>query len=183
MLVSIFDKWNIMSEIDIANDKALLKQPSLFPIITTDKVRYYDGDPIIISGYVTYPNPSLPVQLQVFDSKGDLAGIAQSKIQSDGKFSVILNAGGPKWESSGQYEIRAQHDDHIFSINFEYEKNIQSIGITSSDTMNLQEENKRLRQQVSSLHIQVQTLEDKIDNLNQIIQEQINVIYQWVTAR
>jgi hypothetical protein len=154
-----------------------------FPVIKTNNVYYSDGDDIIISGSIANYDVGFPVQMQILDSKGDMVDVMQSQALSDGTIHVSFKAGGPKWTINGQYEIRAQYDNHVFSTYFDYQKNAESIGNVSSDTMSMQEENKILQQQVSSLRLQVQTLENKIDNLNQIIQEQVKVIYQWVVTR
>jgi len=153
-----------------------------FPVIKTNNVYYSDDDEIIVSGSIANYDVGFPVQIQILDSKGNMIHVMQPKPLSDGTFHVSFKAGGPKWAISGQYEIRAQYDDHVFSTYFDYQKDAESIGNASSN-MSMQEENKRLQQQVSSLRLQVQTLENKIDNLNQIIQEQVKVIYQWVVTR
>ena len=152
-----------------------------FPIIKTNNVYYSDGDDIIISGSITDYDVGFPVQMQILDSKGNMVDVMQSQALSDGTIHVSFKAGGPKWTISGQYEIRAQYENYVFSTYFDYQKDAESIEKTSN--MSMQEENKILQQQVSSLRLQVQTLENKIDNLNQIIQEQVKVIYQWVVTR
>ena len=151
-----------------------------FPVIKTNNVYYSDDDEIIVSGSIANYDVGFPVQIQILDSKGNMVYVMQPKPLSDGTIHVSFKAGGPKWAISGQYEIRAQYDDHVFSTYFDYQKDA-SMENTSNKSM--QEENKILQQQVSSLRLQVQALENKIDNLNQIIQEQVKVIYQWVVTR
>jgi len=47
----------------------------------------------------------------------------------------------------------------------------------------LEAENQNLKNKVSILEQTIQDLENQINNLNQIIMEQIKVIYEWVISR
>ena len=73
--------------------------------INTHQSVYYEGDLVIISGFVSY-DPELPsVTIQILNpAKSDFAGIAFALVQPDGSFiSDTIRTGGVKWSSDGTY--------------------------------------------------------------------------------
>lgn len=52
-----------------------------------------------------------------------------------------------------------------------------------SENLNLRLENKQLKNQINQQDLLIQSLQEKITDLNMIIQEQIKVIYDWVIAK
>ena len=81
--------------------------------INTNQSVYYEGDLVIISGFVSY-DPELPsITIQILNPvKSDFAGIAFALVQSDGSFiSDTIRTGGVKWSSDGTYTIKVTYDE------------------------------------------------------------------------
>ena len=88
--------------------------------VSTDKSSYNDGDTIKISGNVgtLNENYNVAVTLFILDPIGDIMTVDQLLTDSSGAFSKVINAGGPLWELTGDYEIRAQYGTQKTSITF-----------------------------------------------------------------
>ena len=81
--------------------------------INTNQSVYYEGDLVIISGFVSY-DPELPsITIQILNpTKSDFAGIAFALVQPDGSFiSDTIRTGGVKWSSDGTYTIKVTYDE------------------------------------------------------------------------
>ena len=77
---------------------------------STDKLTYYDGDTLKISGTVNY-DPAIPsVILQIITPGGTgLAGIGTVLPKTDGSFSSTFHVGGPTWSDDGTYTIKVSY--------------------------------------------------------------------------
>ena len=78
--------------------------------VGTDYPGYADGTEVNISGKVRdsslLKNPT-PVVLMVLNPDGGIVTIAQVNLDSNNKYSVSMVAGGPLWNTSGEYTVKA----------------------------------------------------------------------------
>jgi len=80
--------------------------------VSTDRTSYSSGNIIRISGNVGTLNENYEVKvtLMILDPEGNIVTISSLLTDSSGAFSKTINAGGPLWELTGYYEVRAQYD-------------------------------------------------------------------------
>ena len=116
---------------------------------STDKLTYYDGDTLKISGTVNY-DPAIPsVILQIITPGGTgLAGIGTALPKSDGSFSSTFHVGGPTWSDDGTYTIKVSYGGNTEKT-FSYQKssvNSKNNAPTDADNSNeLFTENPKMR--------------------------------------
>jgi len=76
--------------------------------IETDKMTYYEGDIITITGYVEKVVADQPIILQVFFEQ-NLKEVDQVNVTKEGKFAKILRASGQMWKNEGVVIIKASY--------------------------------------------------------------------------
>ncbi len=74
--------------------------------ITTDKLVYYDGDTILVSGIISTELPVTSISVVVFDPASSTF-VAPAMPNTDGSFSVSIHVCGPLWTSYGNYPIQS----------------------------------------------------------------------------
>ena len=104
-------------------DKPRIVQPiSNSPDLTsfsvdTDANSYSNKDIISISGFS--PNTG-NVELSIVNSDGTIIWTEQVKIKNNGQFSTLLIAGGPGWNESGTFTLKATSDTDVESKTFSF---------------------------------------------------------------
>lgn len=91
--------------------------PSKSFSIDTDSSSYQKKDIISISGKSTSTGT---VNLSIENQDGVLIWSEQVKTKSDGRFSTLTIAGGPGWEKSGTFTLKAQNDSETQSKTFSF---------------------------------------------------------------
>ena len=85
--------------------------------IQTDLSTYQKGDIISISGV---SDTSGKINLSIENQEGQLVWSEQISVKSDGKFSTLAIAGGPGWDKSGTFTLKAENhletETKIFSF-------------------------------------------------------------------
>jgi hypothetical protein len=74
--------------------------------IQTDLSTYQKGDIISISGV---SDTSGKINLSIENQEGQLVWSEQISVKSDGKFSTLAIAGGPGWDKSGTFTLKAEN--------------------------------------------------------------------------
>jgi predicted secreted protein with PEFG-CTERM motif len=104
--------------------------------VETDDVVYEEGDPILISGYISTIIGETQVTLQIF-LDGKLIEIAQLQVAKDGNFSHILLAQGPMWQTEGIYVVKVSYGDgHSAETNFNFSSQMDLIETTDNEVVN-----------------------------------------------
>lgn len=85
--------------------------------IETDSDSYKTKDIISISGKSDISNV---VNLSIEKQDGTLVWTEKLKTKSDGRFSTLAIAGGPGWEKSGTFTLKAQSDSETESKTFSF---------------------------------------------------------------
>ena len=85
--------------------------------IETDSDSYQTKDIISISG--KFKNSGV-INLSIEKQDGTLVWTEQLKTKSDGRFSTLAIAGGPGWEESGTFTLKAQNDSQTESKKFSF---------------------------------------------------------------
>ena len=104
-------------------DKPRIVQPiSNSPDLTsfsvdTDANSYSNKDIISISG--VSPNTG-SVEISIVNSDGTVIWTEQVKIKNSGQFSTLIIAGGPGWEKSGTFTLKATSDSDVESKTFSF---------------------------------------------------------------
>jgi len=87
--------------------------------IETDSDVYDHSSIITVTGQIANIDPNyLAVALKVLSPNGNIAGVAQPEVNSDGSFVGIFNTSGYAWKNNGTYQITATYlgIDAIISI-------------------------------------------------------------------
>ena len=89
--------------------------------VETDKSVYYDGDTMILSGYVSSELSSVDVSIVIFDpARSTFVMLGATTANSNGYFSTLLTVGGPTWTSYGIYPIKITSENHSIETSIEY---------------------------------------------------------------
>ena len=96
--------------------------------VSTDKLEYYEGDTITISGKVTNIIPEKLVVVQIFNEK-NLTWIAQEKVAQDGMFTVRVNSA--LFNENKRYTVTASYGSSNSSTEFFF--NVETIPPTTDD--------------------------------------------------
>ena len=88
-------------------------------MINVDESSYKLSDIISVYGTVNSPNGKL-VELSVENTSGDKIWKEYVTIKSNGKFSTLVIAGGYGWDNSGDYLLKAQHNNLENEIEFSF---------------------------------------------------------------
>ena len=87
--------------------------------IETDSDVYDHSSKITVTGQIANIDPNyLAVALKVLSPNGNIAGVAQPEVNSDGSFVGTFNTSGYAWKNNGTYQITATYlgIDAIISI-------------------------------------------------------------------
>ncbi len=89
--------------------------------LDTDQSSYDQGDIISILGTskTTFGNT---ISLSIENAGGELIWDEDLKIKASGVFSTLLIAGGPGWENSGTYTLKAEHGSEDNTVRFSFKK-------------------------------------------------------------
>ena len=89
--------------------------------LDTDQSSYDNGDIISILGAskATFGNT---ISLSIENAGGELIWDEDLKIKDSGAFSTLLIAGGPGWENSGTYTLKAEHGSEDNKVTFSFKK-------------------------------------------------------------
>jgi len=78
--------------------------------IETDSDVYDHSSKITVTGQIANIDPNyLAVALKVLSPNGNIAGVAQPEVNSDGSFVGIFNTSGYAWKNNGTYQITATY--------------------------------------------------------------------------
>jgi predicted secreted protein with PEFG-CTERM motif len=78
--------------------------------IETDSDAYDHSSIITVTGQIANVDPNyLAIALKVLSPNGNIAGIAQPEVNSDGSFVGTFNTSGYAWKNNGTYQITATY--------------------------------------------------------------------------
>jgi len=78
--------------------------------IETDSDVYDHSSIITVTGQIANVDPNyLAVALKVLSPNGNIAGVAQPEVNSDGSFVGTFNTSGYAWKNNGTYQITATY--------------------------------------------------------------------------
>lgn len=101
----------------IKSDDSQIPVDSPSFLIQTDLPTYQKGDIISISGA---SNTSGKINLSIENPNGQLVWSEQISVKSNGKFSTLAIAGGPGWDKSGTFTIKAENNLKTVSKTFSF---------------------------------------------------------------
>jgi len=79
--------------------------------IETDSDVYDHSSIITVTGQIANIDPNyLAVAIKLITPNGNIAGIAQPEVSSDGSFTAIFNTSGYQWKDNGTYQITATYN-------------------------------------------------------------------------
>jgi len=88
--------------------------------IETDSDVYDHSSIITVTGQIANIDPNyLAVALKVLSPNGNIAGVAQPEVNSDGSFMGTFNTSGYSWKNNGTYEITATYQKIDATISVE----------------------------------------------------------------
>jgi predicted secreted protein with PEFG-CTERM motif len=89
--------------------------------ITTEKISYSAGEPVVVLGLVDIILPDTQAIIQVMNPIGNRVAIAQVDVESNGSFSeTIATSIGGLWKETGVYLIQVNYGDKSAQTEFEY---------------------------------------------------------------
>ena len=99
--------------------------------IETDSDAYDHSSIITVTGQIANLDPNyFAVTLKAIAPNGNIAGIAQPEVSSDGSFTAIFNTSGHQWENNGTYQITATYQKIDTTISIEI-KDTVGTGMTA----------------------------------------------------
>jgi len=88
--------------------------------IETDSDAYDHSTIITVTGQIANVDPNyLAITVKVLSPNGNIAGIAQPEVNSDGSFVGIFNTSGYAWKNNGTYQITATYQKIDATISVE----------------------------------------------------------------
>ena len=88
--------------------------------IETDSDVYDHSSIITVTGQIATIDPNyLVVALKVLSPNGNIAGVAQPQVNSDGSFVGVFNTSGYAWKNNGTYQITATYQKIDTTISVE----------------------------------------------------------------
>jgi len=88
--------------------------------IETDNDVYDHSSIITVTGQIANLDPNyLAVALKVLSPNGNIAGVAQPEVNSDGSFMGTFNTSGYSWKNNGTYQITATYQKIDATISVE----------------------------------------------------------------
>ncbi len=88
--------------------------------LATDKSSYDKGDIISISGKAK-TNLGDSISLSIENANSELIWMEDLTIKDSGAFSTLVIAGGPGWENSGTYTLKAEHGSEDYEVSFSFQ--------------------------------------------------------------
>ena len=99
--------------------------------IETDSDVYDHSSIITVTGQIANIDPNyLAVALKVLSPNGNIAGVAQPEVNSDGSFIGTFNTSGYSWKNNGMYQITATYQKIDATISVEI-KDMVGTGMVS----------------------------------------------------
>jgi len=99
--------------------------------IETDSDAYDHSSIITVTGQIANIDPNyLAVALKVLSPNGNIAGVAQPEVNSDGSFMGTFNTSGYSWKNNGTYQITATYQKIDTTISIEIKDAIET-GMTA----------------------------------------------------
>ncbi|MGI0092480.1 MAG: PEFG-CTERM sorting domain-containing protein [Nitrosotalea sp.] len=77
--------------------------------VNTDLPTYNQGDTVIMTGHIKYPENATAVTIKVISPLNNLVFIGQLSPTTDGSFTKTFAATGQSWKDAGNYTIIAQY--------------------------------------------------------------------------
>ena len=87
--------------------------------VEVDASSYSLGDIISISGE---SDSSGDVTLSIINGASQIIWQEEASLKTDGTYSTLSIAGGPGWESAGEYTLRVAQGSVTKEINFDFKK-------------------------------------------------------------
>jgi len=87
--------------------------------LSSDQLSYNRGDIISISGKSKTSLGNL-ISLSIENEEAELIWAEDVALKDSGAFSTLTIAGGPGWEKSGTYKLKAEHDSEKEEISFSF---------------------------------------------------------------
>lgn len=81
-------------------------------LVTTDKVQYYKGNSIILSGRVLEYLDATPVGYEIFDPTGERQTVGMINVNPDNTFLAEIPTESSMFNQSGLYKIIVHHGNH-----------------------------------------------------------------------
>ena len=101
--------------------------------IETDSDAYDHSSIITVTGQIANVDPSyLVAALKVLSPNGNIAGVAQPDVNSDGSFVGIFNTSGYAWKNNGTYQITATYLGIDTTISIEIKDTVGSAAVTAA---------------------------------------------------
>ena len=101
--------------------------------IETDSDVYDHSSIITVTGQIANVDPSyLVAALKVLSPNGNIAGVAQPDVNSDGSFVGIFNTSGYAWKNNGTYQITATYLGIDTTISIEIKDTVGSAAVTAA---------------------------------------------------
>jgi len=96
--------------VEIPDDKTLELYKEILPlVIWTDESIYDHNSNIVVNGHTNNVDLIHPVIISIISPVGNLVGVSQVMVDSNGEFSASFNTGGKLWNKNGDYIIKAIH--------------------------------------------------------------------------
>ena len=87
--------------------------------LSSDQLSYNRGDIISISGK-SKTSLGNSISLSIENEEAELIWAEDVALKDSGAFSTLAIAGGPGWEKSGTYELKAEHSSEKKEISFNF---------------------------------------------------------------
>ena len=101
--------------------------------IETDSDVYDHSSIITVTGQIANVDPNyLVTALKVLSPNGNIAGVAQPDVNSDGSFVGIFNTSGYAWKNNGTYQITATYLGIDTTISIEIKDTVGSAAVTAA---------------------------------------------------
>ena len=104
--------------------------------IETDSDAYDHSSIITVTGQIANIDPNyLAVALKVLSPNGNIAGVAQPEVNSDGSFMGTFNTSGYSWKNNGTYEITATYQKIDATISVEIKDTVGTGMVAETATI------------------------------------------------
>jgi len=108
--------------------------------IETDSDVYDHSSIITVTGQIANLDPNyFAVTLKAIAPNGNIAGIAQPEVSSDGSFTAIFNTSGHQWENNGTYQITATYQKIDTTISIEIKDTVGTAAAETAATASIAE--------------------------------------------
>ena len=104
--------------------------------IETDSDAYDHSSIITVTGQIANIDPNyLAVALKVLSPNGNIAGVAQPEVNSDGSFIGTFNTSGYSWKNNGTYQITATYQKIDATISVEIKDTVGTGMVAETATI------------------------------------------------